>query len=61
MLGVFSPVLQSNDPVTPVAVNTELLQLFTTSTIGAFKAETVGAAATLPGGPVQPFTICATE
>ena len=55
-----SPVLHNNAPVTPVAVNTELSQLFTTSTIGDPIFETDGAAVAIPAVLEQPFTVCVT-
>jgi hypothetical protein len=57
---VVSPVLHNNDPVTPVAVSTELLQLLTTFTTGASTAEFNGAAVPLPAALVHPFTVCVT-
>jgi hypothetical protein len=47
-------------PVNDPAVNTELLQLFVTETVGAGTFEVNGAATPLPGELVHPFTVCVT-
>ena len=61
MIDVFvAPVLHNNEPVTPVAVNTELPQLFTTFTTGVATEEFNGAAVPLPDVLVQPFNVCVT-
>ena len=57
---VVSPVLHNNVPLTPVAVNIELLQLFSTLTDGVATAEFIGAAVPLPSGLLQPSTVCVT-
>ena len=59
MDGVVSPVLHSNDPVKPEAVNTELSQLLTTPTAGA-AGIVFCAAIPLPGALLHPFTVCVT-
>ena len=51
-----SPVLHIK--LVPVALNTELPQLFTTVTTGA--GVVTGAATPLPAALVQPFTVCVT-
>ena len=56
MDGVVSPVLQSNEPAKPEAVNTELPQLLVTDTVGAMGA-VFGTAVPLPALLVQPFTV----
>jgi hypothetical protein len=50
-----SPVLHNNDPVKSDAVNSELSQLFETVTAGE-AGIVFGAAATLEGELLQPFT-----
>ena len=57
--GVVSPVLQSNEPAKPEAVNTELPQLLATVTVGA-GGIAFGAAVPLPVRLVHPFTVCVT-
>ena len=56
---VVAPVLHSNEPVKPEAVNTELPQLLTTDTDGA-AGMGLGAAVPLPAVLVHPFTVCVT-
>ena len=56
---VVSPVLQDNDPVTPVAVKTELPQLLLTDIPGA-AGVSLGAEVALAAGPEQPFIVCVT-
>ena len=51
-----APLLQDNVPVYPLAVNTELPQLFTTDTLGA-GGVAFGADAALRAGLVHPFTV----
>jgi len=58
--GVVAPVLHNNEPVNEPAVNTELLQLLVTDTVGAVTLELIGAATPLPGELVHPFTVCLT-
>jgi len=58
--GVVAPVLHNNVPVNALAVNTELLQLLMTVTVGAGTLEFTGAATRLPGELVHPFTVCVT-
>ena len=53
---VVAPLLHNKLPVVPVAVNTELPQLFTTDTPGA-GGIVFGAATPLPAALVQPFTV----
>lgn len=57
---VVAPVLHNNVPVNDPAVNTELLQLLVTETVGAGTFEVNGAATPLPGELVHPFTVCVT-
>jgi len=57
---VVSPVLHNIDPVAPVAVSTELPQLFVTSTAGASTVEIKGAAVSLPSALVHPLIVCVT-
>ena len=57
---VVSPVLHNIDPVAPVAVSTELPQLFVTSTSGASTVEGTGAAIALPAALVHPLIVCVT-
>ena len=57
---VVAPLLQSNDPEYREAVNTELLQLFATSTVGALTDEFSGDAFPLPGPLVHPLIVCVT-
>ena len=57
---VVAPVLHNNVPVNEPAVNTELLQLLVTVTVGAGTLEFTGAATPLPGVLVHPFTVCVT-
>jgi hypothetical protein len=52
---VVAPLLHNKVPVVPVAVNTELPQLFATVTIGA--GVLTGAAIPLPPALVQPFIV----
>ena len=59
MASVVSPVLQANDPVTPVAVNKELSQLLLTDIPGA-DGVSLGAAVALASGLEQPFIVCVT-
>ena len=54
---VVSPVLQSNEPVKPEAVNTELPQLWTTFIVGVATEEFRGAAVPLPAGLIHPFIV----
>ena len=56
---VVSPVLHDNDPVTPVAVKTELPQLLLTDMPGAAGVG-LGADVTLAAGLEQPFMVCVT-
>jgi hypothetical protein len=53
---VVSPVLHDNDPVNPVAVNTELPQLLLTVMPG-IDGIGLGAAVPLPAGLLQPSTV----
>jgi len=53
-------VLHNNDPKTPVAVNIEFPQLLLTDIWGA-GGRIFGAAVPLPGGLLQPFSVCVTE
>jgi hypothetical protein len=53
------PLLHNNVPVTPVAVNNELPQLFTTVTPGA-DGTNLGAATPVPAELVHPLTVCVT-
>ena len=55
--GVVAPVLHNKPPVNDPAVNVELLQLFTTVTVGADTLEFTGAATPLPGLLVHPLTV----
>lgn len=55
-----SPVLQSNVPVNPVAVNTELPQLFSTFTTGAGTDAVMGSAIPFITALVHPLTVCDT-
>ena len=57
--GVVAPLLHSNVPVYPVAVNTELPQLFTTLTTGV-GGKIKGDDEPLPAGPVHPLIVCTT-
>jgi hypothetical protein len=56
---VVAPLLHNKDPVVPVAVNTELPQLFTTITVGA-TGIVFGADVPLPAALVQLFKVCVT-
>src|SRR5712671_7977532 len=56
---VVAPLLHNNDPVKLLAVNTELLQLLTTPTVGA-DGEAIGADVPLPAPLVHPATVCVT-
>lgn len=56
---VVSPVLQDNDPVTPVAVNTELPQLLLTDIPGTAGVG-FGDAVALAAGLEHPFIVCVT-
>ncbi len=51
-----APLLHNNGPVYPLAVNTELPQLFCTVTIGA-EGSFTGADVPLPVVLVHPFTV----
>ena len=53
---VVAPLLHSNVPLTPVAVNTELPQLFVTLTEGV-AGIVLGAVIPLPAVLVHPFTV----
>ena len=55
-----SPVLHNNVPVTPVAVKTELPQLFITLSSGASVIGINGAAVALAAILVHPSTVCDT-
>src|SRR4030095_3755119 len=57
---VVSPVLHNIDPVSPVAVSTELPQLLAISIPGASTVEVTGAATPLPASLVQPLIVCVT-
>ena len=57
---VVAPVLHNNVPVNALAVNTELLQLLVTATVGAGTVEFTGAATPLRGALVHPLTVCVT-
>jgi hypothetical protein len=57
---VVAPLLHTNDPVKPDAVNTELPQLFTTPMEGV-DGIALGAAVLLPAALVHPFTVWVTE
>ena len=57
---VVAPLLHNNDPVCPDAVNTELLQLLSTDTVGASTEELNGAAVPLPAALAQPLTVWVT-
>ena len=54
---VVAALLHNNVPVVPVAVSTELPQLFVTVTVGAGTAELMGAATPLPAALVQPLMV----
>ena len=54
---VVAALLHNNVPVVPVAVSTELPQLFVTVTVGAGTAELTGAAIPLPAALVQPLMV----
>lgn len=56
---VVCPLLHSNDPVTPVAVNKELPQLLATVTIGV-DGIAFGAAVAPPGALVVPLNVWVT-
>ena len=56
-----SPVLHKIDPVTPVAGNIGLPQLFATSTPGASTVVVKGAATPLPAALVHPLIVWVTE
>ena len=53
-------MLHNNVPVNEPAVNTLLLQLLVTDTVGAGTLETIGAATPLPVALVHPLTVCVT-
>jgi hypothetical protein len=53
---VVAPLLHNNIPLTPVAVNTELPQLFVTPTEGV-AGISFGATVPLPALLVQPLTV----
>ncbi len=55
-----SPVLQGNVPVNPVAVNTELPQLFSTFTTGAGTDAVMGSAIPVTTALVHPLMVCDT-
>jgi hypothetical protein len=57
--GVIAPLLQSNEPVNPEAVRTELVQLSVTDTAGA-AGIAFGLASPAPAVLLQPFTVCVT-
>ena len=57
MDGVVAALLHNKLPVVPVAVSTELPQLFVTVTVGAGTAELIGAATPLPAALVQPLMV----
>lgn len=54
-----APLLHKSEPLKPEAVNTELSQLLTTSTVGG-SGFAFGAAIAFAEGLVQPFTDCVT-
>ena len=56
--GVVAPVLHKSEPVNDPAVNTVLLQLLVTDTVGT--ATFNGAATPLPTGLIQPFKVWVT-
>jgi len=56
---VVAPLLHNKVPVVPVAVNSELPQLFITVTPGA-TGIVLGDAVPLPDALVQPLTVCVT-
>ena len=56
MDAVVAPLLHNNVPVYPVAVNTELPQLFATVTVGA-AGIAFGADIALPAALVHPFAV----
>ena len=58
-VAVVAPLLHNKVPVVPVAVNTELPQLFVTVTPGA-TGIVLGDAVPLPDTLVQPLTVCVT-
>ena len=58
-VAVVAPLLHNKFPVVPVAVNTELPQLFVTVTPGA-TGIVLGDAVPLPDTLVQPLTVCVT-
>ena len=58
IVAVVAPVLHNNVPVNEPAVNTLLLQLLVTVTVGA--GTLTGAAIPLPGALVHPLTVCLT-
>ena len=57
---VVAPLLHNNDPVTPIAVSTELVQLSVTFTTGAATDEFNGAAVPLPAALMQLLTVWVT-
>jgi hypothetical protein len=57
---VVAPVLHNKVPVNDPAVNTELLQLLVTETVGAGTFGLTGAATPLPAELVHPLTVCVT-
>lgn len=56
---VVALLLQNNDPVKLLAVNTELPQLFTTETVGA-DGIVFGADVPVPAALIHPFIVCVT-
>ena len=60
MDAVVAPLLQSNVPVVPVAVITELPQLLATPTPGAATEELTGVAVPLPAALTQPLMVWVT-
>ena len=57
---VVAPLLHNNEPVNPEAVNTELLQLLATATVGAAMVVFIGTAVPPPAGLVHPLIVCVT-
>lgn len=56
MDAVFAPLLHNKAPVYPLAVKTELPQLFVTFTTGV-AGVIIGAAVPLPAGLAHPLTV----
>ena len=54
---VVAPVFHNKEPLNDPAVSVELLQLFTTVTVGAGTLAFNGAAMPLPAALEQPFTV----